>query len=100
MPCWIAGKTWQYPQKPGGTEGAAEQGRSGVGAQGGSAFEDDRRACGATTGCSGSQGKPGPALGGNGKENPEPKALRERENLFFARTGGLLHLQGQGAQKV
>lgn len=84
----------------GGAEGAADQGRSGPGAQGGSAFEDDRRAGGAATGCGRSQGKPGPALGGNGKENPEPEALRERENLLIARTGGLLHEQRQGAQKV
>ena len=40
------------------------------------------------------------ALGGNGQENPEPKALRQLENLLFARTGGLLRVQGQGAQKV
>jgi hypothetical protein len=80
--------------------GAADQGRSGEGAQGGSALEDNRRAGDEATGCGGSRGKPGSTLGGNSKENPEPKALRQQENLLVARTGGSLHVQGQGAQKV
>jgi len=84
----------------GGAARASDQRRSGASTQGGSAFEDDRRAGGEATGCRSSPGKPGPALGGNCQENPEPKALRQRENLLPARTGGLLRVQGQGAQKV
>jgi len=55
---------------------------------------------GEETACRITPGKLGPAQGGNGQENPEPKALRQRENLLPARTGGLLRVQGQGAQKV
>ena len=55
---------------------------------------------GEAIGCGGSPRESGPALGGNGEENTEPKAFRQRENLLFARARGLLRIEGQGAQKV
>ena len=83
-----------------GTTRAPHQGRSGCSTQGGQTIEDDRRTGRATTRCRLACGNKRPSLVGNRRSGFESKAQRRRQNLLTARAGGLLHEQGQGAQKV